>query len=86
MNMDPILRESLDECFNYFETIRDELAKSHHGQHVIISGKKTVSFHPTFVDGVMEARKQFKPGYYIVAPCVYKHEEKVSHFRSRVGV
>ena len=84
--MDPILRESLDECYNYFETIRDKLAKTHHGQYVIISGNKAVSFHPTFVEGARQAQKEFKPGFFIVAPCVYKHEEIPAVFHSRVGV
>lgn len=80
------VKESLEECFDYFEKNREEFATTHHGQYVVISGGKPVSFHPTFVAGVLKARKKFKPGCFIVAECVFKHEEVPAVFHSRVGV
>ena len=77
----------LEKNFDYFETVREKLAKKHHGKYVLISDAKVVSYHPTFVEGVLEARnRELKPGNFIVAECVLKHEEVPAVFHSRVGV
>ena len=76
----------LEKNFDYFETVREKLAKKHHGKYVIISNAKIVSYHNTFAEGARQAQKKFKPGFFIVAPCVYKHEEEIAVYHSRVGV
>ena len=75
-----------EKNINYFESVRDKLAKEHKGKFVLISGQKIISFHDTRIDGVKEARTKFEPGFFIVMKCVPIEEEEVHVLHSRAGV
>ena len=76
----------LEKNFEFFETVREKLIEERYGQYAIISNGAIVSFHETSTDAAIEARKKFKPGFFVVKKCVPVGEEDYSVFHSRVGV
>ena len=76
---------SLETALGFFRERQDELARSNHGQFVVIHGEKIVGIYHDEIEAYEAAAAKYQPGTFLLRPCLRKDEEEGVTFYSRAG-
>lgn len=76
----------LTELMKTYREHQENLAKNHHGEHVLISANGIVGTFPSARDAYWHAldEKNLEPGNFLIHQCCFLHEEQPVMFYSNV--
>lgn len=78
---------SLRDETEFFREKQEEFARDHHGEYVVVHGRRAHGFHETLADAYEAAIQHgLEPGEFAIHHCVRRDEEKRIVFHSRVRV
>ena len=73
----------LDTEFQFYLAHQNELVEKYNGKHIVIIGTNVVGSYDNHLDAVLESRKIYEPGTFLVQKCTPGKESYTLHFRNR---
>ena len=74
----------LEKEVKYFKDHQDELVKKHEGKYLVIVGEEVVGVYEAEIDAYVEAKKNRKPGTFLLQHCLPGESAYTQTFYSRV--
>ncbi len=75
----------LEQPFAYFRKHREEFARKHHGEFVVIYGEEVGGFYKSELEAYTVAIKKHPAGSFLLRPCLRPEEESVAVFHSGIA-
>ncbi len=60
----------LEREFSYYRKHQPEFASDHLGEYVVIRGEEVLGFYKSEAEAFEQTAKKFRPGSYLVEPCI----------------
>lgn len=77
---------SLQDEFDYYLKNQKSLVKKYEGKYLIIHGQQVVGVFGSELEAYKEALDKYKPGTYLIQPCLPGSESYTQTFYSQVGL
>jgi hypothetical protein len=74
----------LENEFQYYLDHQEELVEQYEGKVLVIKDCKVIGAYDTSTEALVEARKKYEVGTYLIQRCSRGDEDYTQHFHSRV--
>lgn len=74
----------LENEFNYYLDLQEELVKKYNGKYVVIKGDEVLGDYDSEIQAINETTKEHKLGTFLVQICEHGEESYTQTFHSRV--
>ena len=75
-----------DKDFFWYLAHQEELVEEYNGKHLLIKDKKVVGSYDCPLDALVEGKKNFKPGTFIIQLCTPGDMAYTRHLKTRILV